>query len=181
MEKSGFQKFMVLMLVVSLISFSIFFLWDHLDFIRNTVHFFLDPTAGVLMNWNVTIGSIIVFSFIALMTTIVQKYATDQETLKAIRKEQKEIQKEIKKIQNDPAKVMELNSQSLKLMGKMLSLGMKSSLITMIPILLLFRWFMDFFAQIPDFRFFGFMTWFWFYLLAIIFISSIFRKALKVA
>ena len=86
----------------------------------------------------------------------------------------------MQKYRDNPSKVLELNKQSMKLMGDMMSITMRSSFITIIPLILLFRWFMDYFAQIPDFRFFGFFTWFWFYLLSVIIFSSILRKVLKV-
>jgi len=47
-------------------------------------------------------------------------------------------------------------------------------------LILLFRWFMDYFSAIPDFRFLGFFTWFWFYLLSYMIFSGIIRKVLKV-
>lgn len=180
MDTKGMQKFMVSMSVVMLISLVIVSLWNHIPIIKNTAHAILNPTAGALMNWHLTFGALILFFIIAIITTFVQKYFTDQETLKAIKKEQKDIQNEMQKYKDNPSKVLELNKQSMKLMGEMMTLGMKSSFITIIPLILLFRWFMDYFAQIPDFRFFGFFSWFWFYLLSVIIFSSILRKVLKV-
>lgn len=174
------QKFMIGMSLISLIAIVIVGLWNHIPAIKNTAHAILDPTAGALMNWQPTIGALILFLIIAIITTLVQKYFTDQETLKAIKKEQKDIQKEMQKYRDNPSKVLDLNKQSMKLMGEMMSLTMKSSFITIIPLILMFRWFMDYFAQIPDFRFFGFFSWFWFYLLSVIIFSSILRKVLKV-
>ena len=175
------QKFMIGMSLISLIAIVIVSLWNHVPLIKNTAHAILDPTAGALLNAHITLGALALFLIIAFITTFVQKYFTDQETLKAIKKEQKALQKDMQKYKENPSKVLELNKQSFKLMGEMMSITMKSSFITIIPLILLFRWFMDYFAQIPDFRFFGFFSWFWFYLLSVIIFSSILRKVLKVS
>lgn len=179
-NKKGMQSFMIGMMIISVISLIIVFLWNAIPAIKNIAHSLLDPSVGALMDWNLTYGTLIVFFIITLITTIVQKYFTDQETLRAKKKEQKDIQKEMQKYRDNPSKILELNKNSMKIMGEVMTLGMKSSFITIIPLILLFRWFMDYFAQIPDFRFFGFFSWFWFYFLSIIIFSTILRKVLKV-
>jgi uncharacterized membrane protein (DUF106 family) len=123
---------------------------------------------------------LIVFFIIALITTIVQKYATDQETLRELRKEQKELQKEMNKYKDDPKKMMEIQKSIWPTTLKIMRVSMKGSLFTIIPFLLFFRWFMDFFAAMGSPKFFGFFNWFWFYLLSILVFSSILRKTLKV-
>jgi uncharacterized membrane protein (DUF106 family) len=64
---------------------------------------------------------------------------------------------------------------------KIMELSMRSAFYTIIPFILLFRWFMDYFAEMPEFRFVGFFSWFWFYLVFAIIFSSILRKVLRVA
>jgi uncharacterized membrane protein (DUF106 family) len=60
---------------------------------------------------------------------------------------------------------------------------MRPLLYTAIPFVLFFRWFADYFSNpfFAAFRFFGFLSWFWFYLIGSIIFSSIFRKVLKVS
>ncbi len=181
MDQKGMTKFIGFMFFISLISMGIVFLWNHLPIIKNTAHAILNPTAGALMDWNITFGFIIILFIVAVLSNLAQKYGTDQETLKELKKEQKEIQKEMKKYQKEPDKVLEFNKKQMELVGKIFSVSMKGSVYTIIPFILLFRWFMDYFAAIPDFRFFGFFTWFWAYLLGILILSSIVRKLLKVA
>ena len=58
---------------------------------------------------------------------------------------------------------------------------MPAMIFTGIPFILFFRWFMDFFTAIEEatgapVRFFGFLSWFWFYLIFTIIISSVLRK-----
>ena len=62
--------------------------WNQVPIIKQGVHFILDPTVGNLLNWNVAIGMLITVGFLSLVMTLVQKYGTDQETLRQIKKEQ---------------------------------------------------------------------------------------------
>ena len=41
---------------IMLASLAIAFFWDSVDFIKETVHLILDPSAGALLGWNLTIG-----------------------------------------------------------------------------------------------------------------------------
>lgn len=169
-----------IMFVLMGISLLIVFIWDSVPFIKNTVNSILDPSAGVLLNWNITWGMLILISIIALITTLIQKYVTDQKALRELKQEQKELQKEMRKYSQHPEKMLELNKQSFSIMPKIMSITMKGTMVTMIPFVLLFRWFLGYFSEIPDFRFFGFLGWIWFYLIFIVIFTSIFKKLLKV-
>ena len=163
------------------VSLAIVTLWDQVPIIKEGVNSILNPTAGKLIYWNTTLGSLIVFFVIALFTTLVQKLVTDQETLKEIKEEQKKLQKEIKKYRQDPEKSMQLQKDALPKTFEMMELQMKGSFFTIIPFILLIRWFQDFYETIGDPTFLGFMSWFWFYLLSLIVLSSILRKIFKMA
>ncbi|MBL7059165.1 DUF106 domain-containing protein [Candidatus Pacearchaeota archaeon] len=165
---------------IMIISLAIAFLWDSIEIIKNSVHSILDPSIGALIMWNLTIGMSIIVFLISVFMTLVQKYATDQETLKEMKKEQKILQKEMDTYKNDPAKLMELQKKSFAFIPKTFKLSMRAIAYTGIPLILLFRWFMDFFITIGDPRFLGFLNWFWFYLLASIIFSSILKKYLNV-
>lgn len=174
------NRFFMIMFGLMAISLLLIFLWNSVPALKNSVGAALDPTAGALINWNLTLGSLVVFFFIALVTTIVQKYATDQETLRELRKEQKELQKDMNNYKDNPKKMMEIQKSIWPTTMKIMQVSMKGSLFTIIPFLLFFRWFMDFFVAMGSPKFFGFMNWFWFYLLSILVFSSILRKTLKV-
>ena len=177
MKKEGSFKPIIFVMLVSLV---IAFYWDKLDFIKNSVHAVLNPSAGVLLNWDLTFGMLIIVFVIGLVTTIIQKYATDQKTLKELKAEQKILQKEMKKYKEHPEKLMELQKKQFEFLPKTMKLSMRAMIFTGVPFILFFRWFMDFFTEIPDFRFFGFLTWFWFYLIFTIVFSSVFRKVFDV-
>ena len=172
------MKGMTLMLIVMLASFVVAGLWNQ-DIIKNSVHFVLDPSAGSLMNFNPTLGMIIIVFLITLITTIVQKYGTDQAALKQIKNEQKKMQEEAKKYKSDPGKMMEFNKKQFEHMPKMFEMTMKPLVYTMVPFILFFRWFNDYFL-INIVKFLGFFSWFWFYLILSLIGSSIWRKILKV-
>src|SRR3989344_1808286 len=90
------------LLIVMALSLAIAFYWDKLAFIKNPIHAAFDPSIGALLNWNVDIVMVIIAAVIGLIIILVQKYTTDQKTLREIKKEQKLLQEEIKK---RPAKV----------------------------------------------------------------------------
>lgn len=165
---------------IMLISLAIAGFWNSVPIIKDSVHAILDPSAGVLLNWNLTWGMLILVFIIGIITTIVQKYATDQETLRELKKEQKILQGEMKKYKDHPEKLMELQKKQFEFIPKTMKLSMRAIVFTGVPFILFFRWFMDFFAAIGDPKFFGFLSWFWFYLIFSIIFSSIFRKVFKV-
>jgi uncharacterized membrane protein (DUF106 family) len=167
-------------LIIMLLSLGIASLWDKFPAIKNSVHYILDPSAGFLLNWNLAIGMSIIVLIITILTTIIQKYTTDQKTLKELRDEQKEIQKQIKENKNNPQKIMELQKKQWAGFPKQFKLNMVSIVYTGVPFILLFRWFNDYFISNGNIKIFGFLGWFWFYLIASIIFSSILKKWIKV-
>jgi len=177
MNKEGSFHLIFLVLIVSLL---IAFFWDSVSIIKDSVHSVLNPSAGVLLMWNLTYGMLILVFLITVFMTLAQKYGTDQKTLKRLKDEQKELQKEMKKVKDHPEKMAELTKKQFEFFPLMMKHSMRPIIYTGIPLILLFRWFIDFFAVMPDYRFFGFLSWFWFYLVMSIVFSSILRKIFKV-
>ena len=167
------------MLILMVASFIIAGLWTKVPAIGNTVHFILDPTAGKLLGINMYLGMTVIVLLFTLATTLVQKYGTDQEELRKLKAEQKALQEEAKKYRDHPEKLLEFNKKQMEMIPKTFDLTMKPLIYTFIPFVLFFRWFSDFFL-INKFEFFGFMSWFWFYLLGSIVLSMILRKIFKV-
>lgn len=163
--------------------FFVALLWDKVPIIKQTAHNIFNPTLGVLLKWNILYGMIIIVAIFSLITVLIQKYFTDQVMLREIKKEQKLLNEEMKKYKNHPEKMLEFQKKQLEFIPRTMELTMRPVLYTAIPFILFFRWFGDFFATDPykTYRFFGFMTWFWFYLVFTIIFSSIFRKWLDVA
>ena len=180
-NKSAKEGGFGLIIFILLISMVIASLWDKIPTIKNSVHYALNPSAGFLLNWNLNIGMLIVVFAITLLTTIVQKYGTNQEALKELKKEQKEIQKQMKEFKAHPEKLMELQKKQFKLIPKQMKLSMRAIAYTSIPFILFFRWFGDYFIEAeklagePVKLWLG-MSWFLFYLLFAIVFGAILRK-----
>ena len=166
--------------IVMIASLAIASLWNVVPQISSAIHYILDPILGSLLNWHVTIRMLAITLIITLMTTLIQKYGTDQETMRSLKAEQKKLSEDMKQYKNQPDKIMELNKKQFEFMGEMMKHSMRPIIYTGIPLVLLFRWFVDYFAQIPDFKFFGFLTWLWMYLIFSIVFSTVLRKVLKV-
>lgn len=168
-------------IIVMLISLVIASLWDRISVIKDSIHAILDPSAGALLLWDVSWGMTIIILVVTLIVTLAQKYATDQEALKELKKEQKAIQKQMKEFKEHPEKLMELQKTQMKLFPKQMKLSMRAIAYTGVPLILFFRWFQDFFVTLGDVKFFGIIgSWFLFYLIIAMVFGSILRKYLKV-
>jgi uncharacterized membrane protein (DUF106 family) len=175
-KKGSFWPIILMMFA----SYLLFAFWDKVTFLKNGVHSALDPSFGALLQWNLVVGMMVIVLLIALMTTLVQKYATDQKALKELRAEQKILQEEMKKYRDNPEKIAELSKKQMEFFPRTFRLTSRSILFTGLPFILFFRWFNDFFTMMGNPKFFGFLTWFWFYFIFTIVFSSILRKWLKV-
>lgn len=176
------MKGMSILFLIMALSLGIAFMWNSIPVIKDAVHYALDPTAGWLLNLNVYFGIILISALLTLATTIIQKYATDQETIRQIKAEQKLIQEEMKKLKNQPEKMLELNKKQMEKMPEMMQHTMRPALYTFIPFVLFLRWFGDYFTGSNlSTTFLIFPKWVWIYLILSIVFSSIFRKIFKVA
>lgn len=121
--------------------------------------------------------SIGVFSIVVtFISTLAQKWLTNQEHLKSLKKRQKEIQQELRKTK-EPKLMQELNAEMLQLTGLMFKSSMKPLFVTIIPFLILFAWLKGFYGGDPPLL----PHWIWYYLGYSIFASIVFRKIFKVA
>ena len=175
------NKGMKILLLVTGISMFIGFMWNSLPFIKDNVHALFDPSAGALLNWNVNWGMVLISAVIVLGTTLIQKYTTDQNELRLIKKEQKLLQEEMKKFEKEPEKLLQLQKKQLEFIPKTMDITMRPLMYTIIPIILFFRWFSDYFVANPNLKIFGYLSWIWAYLIFSVVFSMIFRKVLNVA
>lgn len=162
-----------------LVSLAVALFWNKVPAIKDSVHFILNPTAGKLLSWNATFGMILFSAIITFLLTIIQKYTTDQETLRQIKKEQKVLQEEMKKVKDNPQKLLELQKKQLEFVPRTMDITIRPLMYTSVPIILFIRWFGDYFATNPI-KIFG-LSWIWAYIILSIIFSTIFRKVLKVA
>ncbi len=165
--------------LVMIVSLAVATLWDKVPIIGEVVHIAFDPSLGALLNWDVTIGLLIITAILNLITTLLHKHVTDQDLLKQIKEEQKLVNEEMKLYKSNPEKTMELSKKSMELAFKTFPITMRPVVYTAIPFILLIRWFGDYFKENPA-KILGFMSGLWGYIVFFIIFSIIFRKILKV-
>ena len=116
--------------------------------------------------------SIIILSFaVTLFITIVNFFMVDKKRMREIREKQKMLREEMKKFRDNPQKMMELNKQMMEDMPEQLKHSFKPMLVTIIPLIILFKWLRTTFAITAIAS-----TWFWWYIGASILFSMILRK-----
>ena len=120
------------------------------------------------------ISIIVIASIVTLISSTVTKFLTDQEQLKKLKARQKELQEKLKTCKGDQCKMMEIQSEMLQITGTMMKSSFKPMFVTLIPFLLLFYWIKSIYNPILP-------SWFWYYLVAGMVSSLIFRKLLKMA
>ena len=174
------NKSMKTLFLVVVISMAIALFWNKVPIIKESVHAVLNPTVGKLLDWSANIGIAIISAIIGLFMTIIQKYTTDQETLRQIKKEQKILQAEMKNYKDQPEKMLEMQKKQFQFIPRTFEITLRPIMYTSIPIIILFRWFNDYFA-INAVKVFGFLGWLWAYIILSMIFTTIFRKVFNVA
>ena len=119
--------------------------------------------------------AIIILSFIVtLITTIVSWLVTDKAKMKEIKEKQKTLKEEMKKYRDNPEKMMEINKKMMEDMPHQMKQSMKIMFITIIPLLVFFRWLRSIYATTTLVN-----SWIWWYIISSIVFSIILRKVFK--
>jgi uncharacterized membrane protein (DUF106 family) len=167
------------LIIIAIAGIAINYFWNNLSIVKDSIGFILNPTIGALLDWNVSIGMIVVAGGITLITTLLQKFMIDADELRELKKEQKELQEEMKKFKDNPEKTKELIAkQFTEITPKLMEKTMKPVIYTIIPIILTFRWFGDYFT-LNEIKVFGFAHWLLAYIVIAVIFSLIFRKLFK--
>ena len=119
------------------------------------------------------VSIIVLATAVSLVSIIITKYVTNQNRLKELKSRQKELSKLSKEFRTDIKKVTEINKEMMELSMEMMKHSFKPMIITLIPLLLLFWWVGQTFATVLP-------KWIWYYIIAGIASSLIFRKLMKV-
>ncbi len=101
---------------------------------------FLNPILNPLLQLPVLWVVIIISLVIAVIVTLVYKLMTNQDLMKQLKDELKEFQKEMKELKAHPEKMMEVQKKAMQTNMKYMSHSMRSTLVTFVPIILLFGW-----------------------------------------
>lgn len=175
-----------ILFIVFAISLFVGFAWESVPIIKNSVHSVLSPSFGALLSWNVLYGMLIILGILSLIMSLIHKYATDQKEMKKLKKEQKELQKKVRECQNDPKKMKECQGRQMELFKQSFSMSLNPMMYTLIPFILFFRFFQDYFSELAieigeEVIFLGIFNWFWFYFVCSMVFSMIWRKILKIS
>ena len=104
-----------------------------LDYLLNPV---LLPLLKLGPFWAILVLSML----ITLITTLVYKYATNQQEMKRLKDEQKEYQKKIKELRGNPQEMMRVQKEAMGKNMEYMKHSFKATLITMLPIIIIFSW-----------------------------------------
>jgi uncharacterized membrane protein (DUF106 family) len=87
-----------------------------------------------------TLLVVIVSVLISVIMVVVYKYMTDQTLMKQLKDEIKELQSEMKTLRDNPTKMAEVNKRAMETNMKYMMHSLKPTLVTFIPIILIFGW-----------------------------------------
>ncbi len=110
-----------------------------------------NPIFGSLINASPFWAICVLALLIAVLISLVYKYATNQDLMKALKDEQKEYQKKIKGLRDQPEKMMAMQKEAMSKNMAYMKQSFKPTLITMIPIILIFGWMAGVLAYEPIF------------------------------
>jgi uncharacterized membrane protein (DUF106 family) len=112
----------------------------------------LDPIILPLLRLKPFYAVAIISFGITLMITLIYRYTTDQDTMKHLKKKQKDFQVEMKKHRDDPNEMMKIQKKAMASNMEYMKHSMRSTLFTMIPILIIFGYLtshLGFFPIVP--------------------------------
>lgn len=101
---------------------------------------FLNPVLGPLLSLPVFFVLLIISFIISLAVTLAYKFFTDQKLMKQTKDDIKLLQAEAKANKADLSKVADINKQMMQLQMRTLTQSFRITLITLLPIILIFSW-----------------------------------------
>lgn len=110
---------------------------------------FLDPVFGPLLYLHPAIALILVSLIIALIISIVYKLMTDQKVMKGLKDDIKALQQQMKDLKQQPQKMMNIQKKMMEKNLQYMTKSLKPTLITFIPIIIIFSWLNAHYAYEP--------------------------------
>ena len=92
------------------------------------------------LQWHPALAISFVSLVITLLITIVYKYTTDQKKMKRLKEDLKNYQKKMKELRDDPKKMMDVQKKAMGLNLEYMKHSFKSTIYTILPVLILFAW-----------------------------------------
>jgi uncharacterized membrane protein (DUF106 family) len=110
----------------------------------------LDPVFNPLLKMHPALAILLMAFLITLLITLVYKFTTDQKKMKKLKEEMKQYQKKTRELsKKDPKKAMELQQEAMKGNLDYMKSSFKSTLYTLIPIIIIFGWLNTHMAYYP--------------------------------
>jgi uncharacterized membrane protein (DUF106 family) len=100
----------------------------------------LDPVLNPVLALHPFFAIVLLSFIITLVMTLIYKWMTNQEMMKSLKEDIKRHQKDMKEHKDNPSKVMEIQKKAMEVNMKYMSQSMKPTLVSFIPIILIFGW-----------------------------------------
>ncbi len=85
-------------------------------------------------------GIFVLAFIVTLLMTLAYKYLTNQQEMKRLKEQQKEFSKRMKELRDNPSEMMKVQKEAMAANMEYMKHSLKVTLITLIPILLVFGW-----------------------------------------
>ncbi len=109
----------------------------------------MDVLLGWLLNFEPIWALLIVSVIFSVISNIAYKFFTDQHLMKELKADLKRFQNEMKEFKDHPQKMMEIQKKAMSKNFEYMKHSMKPTLITFIPIILIFGWLTTHLAYAP--------------------------------
>lgn len=109
----------------------------------------LDPIFNPLLSMNPLLAIFLISLILSIIITIAYKLMTDQELMKTLKADMKAAQKQMKELKDHPEKMLKAQKQAMDKNMKYMMQSMKPTLITFLPIIIIFGWLSANFAYEP--------------------------------
>ncbi len=110
---------------------------------------FFDTAFGFMLNWPPLWAILALSLIISLIIVLAYKWMTDQKEMKRLKDDLSAHQKKMKELKSDPEKLMKAQKEAMSVNMQYMTKSMKPTLITFIPIILIFGWMNAHFAYEP--------------------------------
>lgn len=114
---------------------------------------FVDMIFNPVFGWLLDIPSLLAILFLAallaLISTLLQKYLTDQAKMKRLRDDTKKYQEQMKRLRDDPEKLMKVQQKVMPIQMDLMKESFKPLFVSLVPFLFVFFWLSSHFAYFP--------------------------------
>ena len=114
---------------------------------------FLDPVLNPVflpvLNFSPMFAILLLSFLISLIILVVYKFFTNQAEMKRLKETQTEYQKKMKELRNNPEELMKVQKEAMKQNMDYMKHSFKATLITFLPVILIFGWMNAHFAYDP--------------------------------